>query len=84
MIRRHQTRVSNDMDHEIKHGDYMHTMTTNEQLSRNVVALSYHNHKIRTIKNPKITLNNFHGKMQLINCIDCVQFGYTFECSTII
>ena len=37
--------------HEIKHGDYMHIMNTNDQLSRGVVSLRSQDHMIRMIKN---------------------------------
>ena len=71
------TGVSKDVvNHQITHDNYMDTMKTNEQLRRAVVSLRSKDHMIRTIKNPKIALNSFYDKMQLINTIDCEPFGY--------
>ena len=67
----------NVVKYQITHDSYMDTMTNNEQLSRDVVSLRSNDHMIRTIKNPKIALSNFYNKMQLINAIDCMPFGYT-------
>ena len=54
----------------------MDTMKTNEQLSRDVVSLTSKDRMIRTIKKPKMIVDSVYDKMQLINVIECVPFGY--------
>ena len=63
--------------HQLTHDNYMDTMTTNEQLRRDVVSLRSKDHALRTIKNPKIALNSSYDKMKLIDAIECEPFGYT-------
>ena len=64
------------VNHQISHDNNMDTIKTNEKWSRNVVSLKSDDHMIRTNRNPKNALNSFYNKIQLINAIDCVPFGY--------
>ena len=67
--------------YQITQDPYMDTMKRNERLSRDVVSLRSKDHMIRTIKNTIIAVNSFYDKMQLINAIDGIHFGFKQCCS---
>ncbi len=62
--------------HEFQHDNYVIAMKTNELLRRNVLSLRSQDNRIRSINNENIAFNSFYYKMQLIDSINYVPFGY--------
>ena len=48
---------------DIKHDDYINSMSTNNQVKKNVIAIRSVDHQTYTIKHDKIGFNSFDNKM---------------------
>ena len=46
------------------------------------MSMRSHDHQLRTIINKK-TLNNLYDKMNMVNNVDCIHFGYYVQQSNI-
>ncbi len=64
--------VKNEIDHE----DYTHVLETNDPVKRNVVSIRSFNHQLCTHTQEKIASANFYDKMEMIDRVYCVPFGY--------
>jgi uncharacterized pyridoxamine 5'-phosphate oxidase family protein len=64
------------LKNEIEDEDYIAVLDTNEPEIRNVTAIRSFDHKIYTCTNKKVVLTGYYDKMQMINSVDCVPFGY--------
>ena len=61
---------------EIKHDDYVNVIETNNALTKEVMSIRSFNHQLYTFKQQKIALTSFYDKMQMIDKINCVPYGY--------
>ena len=65
------------LKNEIKHKDYVHVLETNEPAKRDIISIRSFNHQLYTHKTEdKIALSSFYDKMQMIDSVNCVPFGY--------
>ena len=60
---------------QIKHDNYGNVIETNEALNKVVVSMRSFNHQLYTFKQQK-TLTSFCDKMQMIDNINCIPYGY--------
>ena len=61
---------------EINHADYLNVLKTGETLSKEVIGFRSDNHVIHTTKTKKKALTSWYDKMQMIDEINKVPFGY--------
>ena len=61
---------------EISHKDYEEVMNTSKSIKRDVTSIRSFNHQIYTFKQSKVALTAFYDKMQMIDKINCVPYGY--------
>ena len=61
---------------EISHKDYEEVMNTSKSIRRDVTSIRSFNHQIYTFKQSKVALTAFYDKMQMIDKINCVPYGY--------
>ena len=61
---------------EINHADYLNVLKTGETLSKEVIGFRSDNHVIHTTKTKKKALTSWYDKMQMIDEINNVPFGY--------
>ena len=61
---------------EITHADYLNVLKTGEPLSKEVIGFRSDNHVIYTTKTKKKALTSWYDKMQMIDEINNVPFGY--------
>ena len=61
---------------EISHEDYEEVMNTSKSIKRDVTSIRSFNHQIYTFKQSKVALTAFYDKMQMIDKINCVPYGY--------
>jgi hypothetical protein len=66
--------------HEITHDDYVKVLETNEPEIRKVMGFRSFNHEVYTYENDKIALSSFYDKMQMIDSINNIPFGYQRKC----
>ena len=64
--------VKNDITHE----DYHKVLRDGTSIKKDVVSIRSFNHKVYTIKTPKIALTAFYDKLYMIDNNNCVPFGY--------
>ena len=61
---------------DITHDDYLYVLKTGESLSKTVVGFASDNHEIHTTKMKKKALTSWYDKMNMLDEINCVPFGY--------
>ena len=61
---------------EIKHDKYANVTETNEALKKEVVSIRSFNHQLYTCKQHEIALTLFYDKMQMIDNINSIPYGY--------
>ena len=61
---------------EIKHDDYVKVLESGVSQARDVVAIRSYNHQHFTAQLKKTALTSYYDKMNLIDNINCVPFGY--------
>jgi hypothetical protein len=61
---------------EIKHDDFVHVLQTNEPLKKDTMSIRSFNHKIYTVCTPKVALTSYYDKMVMVDCNDCIPYGY--------
>jgi len=61
---------------EIKHDDYVNVLDKGKSQARDVVAIRSYNHQLFTVQQKKIALTSYYDKMNLIDNLNCVPFGY--------
>jgi hypothetical protein len=61
---------------EIDHKNYNDVIETSESVIRDVTAIRSFNHQIYTCTTKKVVLTGYYDKMQMIDSVDCVPFGY--------
>ena len=61
---------------EITHAYYLNVLKTGETLSKEVIGFRSDNHVIHTTKTKKKALTSWYDKMQMIDEINNVPFGY--------
>ena len=59
-----------------KDKDYVDVLDTNNSVRRNESSIRPFNHQIYTFKQSKIALTSFYDKMQMIDKVNCVPYGY--------
>ncbi len=64
--------VKNEIDHE----GFTHVLETNSPVKRNVAGIRSFNHQLCTHTQEKIALTSFDDKMEMIDSVNCVPFGY--------
>jgi hypothetical protein len=64
---------------EINHQDYINVLETNKQEKRKVMSFRSYNHEVFTVLTQKIALSSFYDKMQMIDSINNLPFGYKKE-----
>ena len=61
---------------EITHDDYNQVLKDGKIIKRDVVSIRSFEHKVYTIKTPKIALTAYYDKMYMTDSNTCVPFGY--------
>ena len=61
---------------EITHADYLNVLKTGETLTKEVIQFRIDNHVIHTTKTKKKASTSWYDKMQMIDEINNVPFGY--------
>ena len=61
---------------DIAHKDYNDVLETNESAKRFVMSIRSFNHQLYTLRTEKVALTSFYDKLQLIDSINCVPYGY--------
>ena len=61
---------------EISHKDYEDVMNTSKSIRKDVTSIRSFNHQIYTFKQSKVALTAFYDKMQMIDKINFVPYGY--------
>ena len=62
---------------EINHSDCVNVLQNQEVISKEVTSIRSFNHSLFTYVQNKTALTPYYDKMQMINNIDCVPFGYS-------
>ena len=60
---------------EIKHGNYVTVIETNEIVKHEVVSIRSFNHQLYTFKQQQLALTLFYDKMQMLGNINCIPYG---------
>ena len=61
---------------ELSHEDYRKVMTTNKTADRKVMSIRSFDHQLYTYEQSKTALSSWYDKMQMVDAINCVPFGY--------
>ena len=61
---------------EIENKDYVEVLAASKPVKRDVTAIRSFDHQLYTYKAPKVALTGFYDKLEMVNEIDCVPFGY--------
>ena len=61
---------------EINHNDYQEVLNTNQSKDRTVMSIRSFDHQLYTYEQTKTALSSFYDKMQMVDAINCVPFGY--------
>ena len=61
---------------EIDHKNYNDVIETGEPVIRDVTTIRSFDHQIYTYTSPKVVLTGYYDKMQMIDSVDCIPFGY--------
>ena len=64
------------VENEITHQDYKNVLDTAESIKRDVTSIRSIDHQLYTYKHPKVALTSYYDKMQMVNSLECVPYGY--------
>jgi hypothetical protein len=60
----------------ITNSDYKKVLDTGESESRHTTSIRSFNHQLHTIRQNKLALTSYYDKMQMLDNINCVPFGF--------
>ena len=60
----------------INHDDYVNVVETNEAFKKKMLFSEACNHQLYTFKQHNIALTSFYDKVQMIDHISCIAYGY--------
>ena len=61
---------------EIHHKDFVGVLQTGESIKRTVTSIRSMDHKVFTVQMEKHALTNMYDKMKMLDCVNCIPFGY--------
>ena len=68
--------IKSEIDHK-KYNEVIETSDPDKRiLTKEVTAIRNFDHKIYTCTTKKVVLTGYYDKMQMIDSVDCVPFGY--------
>ena len=68
--------IKNEIDHQ-NYNDVIESSDPDKRiLKKDVTAIRSFDHQIYTCTSTKVALISYYDKMEMINSVDCVPFGY--------
>ena len=68
--------IKNETDHQ-NYNDVIESSDPDKRiLKKDVTVIRSFDHQIYTYTTPKVVLTGYYDKMEMINSVDCVPFGY--------